>query len=62
MGWVNAEFYDWEQDKMNQAFDFLVELLEPKKLKPPKKNAESGKWHFYIETPDHKRASRRKMY
>ena len=62
MSWVNAEFYDDEQDKMNQAFDLLVELLGPKKLKPPKKNAESGKWHFYIKTPDHKQTNRQKSY
>lgn len=62
MGWVKSEFHDDEREIMNQAFNFMSELLGPKKLKPPTKDPESGKWHFYIESPDHKRTGRRKVY
>lgn len=53
MAYIKGEFNDCDQDKMDEAFNFLVDLLGPKKLKPPKKNPESGKWHFYIKSPDH---------
>ena len=53
MGYIQGEFNDWEQEKMKMAFEFMEELLGPKKLKPPKKKPESGKWHFYIKSPDH---------
>lgn len=53
MGNVQAEFHCDEEDKMRKAFAYLEDLLEPKAPKPPVKNT-SGKWHFYIETPDHK--------
>lgn len=62
MGWGKFEFHDDERDIMNQAFDFMTELLGPKKLKPPKKDPKSGKWHFYIESPDHKQTNKRVKY
>lgn len=57
MASIRAEFLDGERELMWQVYDFLGALLEPKALKPPMKNPE-GKWHFYVESSDHKRKTK----
>ena len=57
MAYINAEFLGDEEDKMREAFAYLEGLLEPRSPKPPIKNA-AGKWHFYIESPGHKRKTK----
>lgn len=59
MASIRTEFHDDEQDLMWEAFTMLEALLGPKSLKPPQKHPVSGKWHFYLESPDHKKKSKR---
>ena len=58
MASFRTEFHDDEQDLMWKVFTLLEDLLGPKSLKPPQKHPVSGKWHFYIESPDHKKKSK----
>ena len=57
MASIRTEFHDDERDLMWKVFKALEVILGPKTLKPPKKNTD-GKWHFYIESPDHKKKSK----
>ena len=58
---LRAEFHDDEQALMWETFAMLEALLDPKSLKPPQKHPVSGKWHFYIESADHKKKSKRNI-
>lgn len=53
MAYIQAEFHSDEEDQMWEVFSYLEDLLGPRAPKPPMKNT-SGKWHFYMESPDHK--------
>ena len=57
MGSIQAEFHNDEETLMREIFTYLDEKLGPKKPAPPMKNT-AGKWHFYIEMPDHKRKTK----
>lgn len=57
MASIRTEFHDDERELMWEVFSALEGILGPKTLKPPKKNTD-GKWHFYIESPDHKKKSK----
>ena len=57
MASIRTEFHDDEQALMWETFTMLEALLGPKALKPPQKNTD-GKWHFYMESPDHKKKSK----
>lgn len=54
---ARLEFHDDEQDLMWEVFSSLEYLLGPRAPKPPQRTPE-GKWHFYLETPDHKRKTK----
>ena len=55
---IRAEFLNDEQDLMWETFTMLEALLGPKSLKPPQKHPVSGRWHFYMESSDHKKKSK----
>ena len=57
MASIRTEFHDDERELMWEVVSALEGILGPKTLKPPKKNTD-GKWHFYIESPDHKKKSK----
>lgn len=53
MAYIQAEFHSDEEDQMREIFEYLDDKLGPKSPKPPVKNT-ADKWHFYMESPDHK--------
>lgn len=57
MASVRCEFLDDEQDLMWEILIELADKLKTDKIKPPKRN-EDGKWHVYIESKNHKNATK----
>ena len=57
MAFIKGEFHSDEEDQMQQIFAYLADVLGPRAPKPPMKNAE-GKWHFYLQSPDHKKKTK----
>ena len=50
---IQGEFHRDEEELMREIFLYLEAKLGPRAPKPPIKNT-AGKWHFYVESPDHK--------
>ena len=53
MAYIKCEFHDSEEELMREIYSYLEEKLGPRSPKPPRKNT-AGKWHVYLETPNHK--------
>lgn len=57
MASIKMEFHDCERELMWRIYEMMRDELNPKAPKPPKKNKE-GKWHFYMENPEHKKCAK----
>lgn len=55
---ANFKFFDNEQDRIMELLLFAEDLFDLKRVKPPKRDATSGKLHLYLETVDHKQRTR----
>lgn len=55
MAKAQAEFFDYQTERMWQYYQLNVELLEIKNPKPPRFSRETGRWYVYLEEADHKK-------
>lgn len=57
MASIRMEFHEHEKEKMWKIYNLMQQELNPTAPKPPKKNKQ-GKWHCYMEDPEHKKCAK----